>query len=1723
MADPTEFGQQFLDVTEAPRKSETNVDGVPIDQFLTEAGEAHTQGTQAEQFVAGDPFIAVDDGVPPRPNIDPVEDFSRPNLDQLETELRESRNTRFNKAHSDAIIVGEPEKTAARFEDSESGVAPTVESQLLKDLQDRAKAKELEGFDFITDPEFLAKDPAERMSILSHAIGFIDARDLSRREVLLFNSMAAGYAEAPFVAFQNVTRDVGALDIAEMREVMNAAGIQEMRDAVNEIAAAQGWDSIGHAIGEIFIQDFIPIWNVGTRMGLANALTKSLESTGLEQGFRILPGEARQDIREHLVSLPMSERVAAVQAMVDTVKELQKNTKAAPWLTKYNVLESWEAIFTEELLQDNIAKNGLDRFFGNLEVALEGLFSVMVIMKYGRTMATAHKAGGYFKARAAAKALHHDAHVSAFDRAMADLGASFDVDPLEIVEDALPRPARAVENREVLTETNKDILDANDRVRSEILLNSSRTAGRGLDVNEKQDVVRRLITDIDGADSAEVMPRMTTVGELPDGAGVRINAVLGKTIDRGWDTTDDLKNALVEIDPNLEKYTIYVQEGSTGKLKEVPVSPDELARWVVKGELPDAIKQLDQFEDPLLKQWIGAHGGDLTAVPDDVLVEMSASVKGRDFQLLESEAARRAGGKVEPDSSFFVQLTVDRPWHTADKRAFADQSVRHTGIAASVLAPNAKFSDRIYGSFLTAYMDEQKLIADFEKMYNPYYKLSNKDKKKVASIMEWSEDFGKNNGRAPKLSEIISDFDELTDKQIGGYISLRDGLDLQYELFNRRLFREGQALGWKTATPVNGDLPIYHGDLLDITTVPRGSAKYYDPVTQRLKQLSAEELDVLYRDGGGILKVDIAVQAANDSSQKADLVLIGPQYEMGKLSTRPLKYHPGYSMRFYEDPYFIIKTNSATHLNGKPALQALDTDEAIRTAGTQLEGEGVLSRMGTKDANGNFIDFDNPTVSYRLVRSRDITSTEGSLFQKQALQREGRLFWDERSFDRLPDVNGNRARLEDPVRSLEKSTAMAARQLTHEDLLKSMKGAWENTYSDLISPGAFANKSMDEILKDLSALRTNAVDKGQRTRIGEAMEFVKYFRLITGTESRVIPAMRRAVINVAAAVHRLTGVDGFVPNGFYRNVDRFAQTLDPSRTMRSIAFHAFMVFRPFRQALLQGAQVSFLLGMAPKYIGTGAVFKDAAMLRRGVAKLHVSGYDDGFSVGVAAKAMGLSKKEYRQLVKEFDRSGLIELVDVHSFAGGTRSYNKTAIPESPLGAVGQGVKKGQKALSGFFQTIGFNFGERNNLTFTYLVALKRHLKANKMDSLLDMKQADWDRLRIDASNLALGMVKPNNFGYQSGFIGVATQFLSFQHKAGLALLGKNPAINSKDALKVLAGTYLLFGANMFGARDIVEQSLNQIGVPQLIDEEIPGFDGATMVDVLSAGVVEKGVNEIVKLWQPDSKDLDLSFLAPGVDVSRFYEMQLEGIIKSPGEVAFGPFGNIASSTFRAYNFATDYINGTPDASPVDKFTVAADALMSGMFPLYNDLVFSYLGYQFGIWYSTSGEALPLRPTMNALLARGVFGARTQEEMSYYRLQNERWESDEFYNEVVKENKRHLTRLINRWNAGEYTTEQVLANVAMLGNLMESFPEGRRVEVYEASMLDSVDGGPSVQKQLVDSIAAKKLTKEQAEFFINQFPDIDPEAKQQLQWLIDDVYDETEQTEQTVQSILLGEE
>ena len=1631
----TEDGAEVIAATERPMPPIT-VDGQPVDEFTTQLRES---GEHLPQNNLDEPTPYSPSGAEQQVDAlfaEAQQDFLFQKSNVERTPPAESGAT--NVAFSESMILRDQSGFETRKDRYMS--TGTVMDELYEETVIYNTENDIISGGLLESEHWNSLDQVGKLKALAIQSNKMDLRRTTPRVHALMLLMEAGGHNTPITEFNEMYRRTSGQDLVDSMLKYTAAARNEHIWDLQEIIASNGFDGVTDALAQVTYTDMTPILPIVIRVHTLNLIRRA---AGMEEltitGMAL--GSNRQDMRNFITAMDQEELAAFYKTLNTSLMKLKEDGESDMRVTRYALLEQLEALFPPDVIDGTHIRDAGDIWMGNFEGFLEGLFTVVVARGAAKGVGAVFRgASGSVEAANVARAAGAHRVASNIDELVQreELGVQFGLGGDAAAPGLLPRP-KAIDVTE-LPDGSKKMVEFNEGVRNELLESTDGMTGQSLTRSDRTRAINKDIEALDLADGAVVHGRMSTLDMLENGTGYRMQVVVGDSAEGGYKNIEDALWDWADLDPDMSKIRL-MRVNNAGVLEPVFANAEDLAMFTKTGKVDSAT------------------------------------------------AGRMLGGDTA-DETFYLAYDHERFWHFTDKEVLGSNTFQSGGIVPRVLlSPNAKFGDEIYGSFLKAYMGEHSIKKNFELMFQPYYNLGPADKTFVASVHEWGEQFAKEHGRAPDISEIYAKYDGITEKQLNGIIAVRQGMDTMHELFNRRLYRDWQALGYKTALPV-GEGAKYHGLALDRAALSGGSV--LDPVTGKMVKLTRRELDDLYDSGGSVMELDIAIDAVNETGHKATRVLLREaDYKLGNLDTKPLDYHHNYTYRFYDDPYYIVKKQDGIAVNGSVRTGAAGRSvEAIRTAGTKAEADTFARR-----ANRSEEETDRG-VTFEVVRASDIAQSESTLFQKQSIHREGRMFWDERNYDRLPDVNGNRATLEDPTKALERGLGMASRQLTHEDTLKSVKEAWKNTYSRFFQDDARLLQSFDlEVLsKRLGRMAQNEVDTVIKKEMKQAKELLDYMRLIEGTESMVIPKIRELALSVAVAINRVTGAE-------LKWLEKGAMTLDPLRNMRSIAFKTFLVLRPVRQLFLQSSQIGYLAPLKPSYVASPQFFKDAIAIRRGVTALRKSGYDDGWSVKGMAKSMNMTEKEYRLMVKEFDRSGLLDLVDVHSFAGGTARFKKTP-GDTPMGTIGYRTRQMSRAVMDKFQNIGFNTGERNNLTFTWNLAVRRALDKKGVDSILELTRTDWEKLRVDASNLALGMVRPNNFVYQSGILSVGTQFLSFQHKAALGLLGANPAIKGLDQAKVVMGTYLLYGANMYGARDMANEWLTGMGVP---DRQI-GETGISLVDIISAGIIENTYNAIGNLTIDSFKNVDAGSFTPGISLDRLVEMQFDTLMSQPVKAAFGAFGNIASKTLEGFDVGMRIFTANPDLPAADKFMFLGDNILKGAFPLYNDITLSYTGYKMNQWYSASGNPLPLTPTLDSALHRGVFGVRTREEMQYYNFQNELWEQEESYNHIVKETSKYFSNLVRFYGDGTMTRDDLHRQLEGVMNLWEDWPEGKRAALAKDIMNFEMNDGlltTTLQKQIIDVMGNKQIDVTAILPMIDSFTDIPLDTRAQLKQVIID--------------------
>ena len=1607
----------------------------------------------------------------------------------------------------EVAAVGKPEQLEQRYAENKAGHSNMTPPKI-NDVGNEALAQfrqlQVEGH-LNKNIEILTRDQLEQLTdedkveYLNSLMSQVDARDASNRLFYAMNIARHFGTDIDAVKVDQMEKNLSIEASETMRQAMLNEANEELQSEVYRLVAQQQWSGVTHATLDIAVQELVPIQNVGLKVFF---LGKMMDYLGMpEEGRPFNTGDRRQQIRNWIAEVGPAEAVKQLREFRGWVEEQQKSN---PLFRQYLVLEQYEAIFSDEFMATGNPIDNMDKWFGRFETAMEAVATGWLL---GRASWKGFK--GIFGAtdrsvmnRAARAVGARQAQTEMNRIVQGELAEKMGIEPGEAALNLMPRPSQLVDDRTVVLPGVADTVERGETIISRILDAARGSLSRVFTPSERQAIYQAEIDALKLGDNARVAPAMSTWEALDD--GINIRAIITKNGEEAYSSLDEVAIDMAIIDPAMDNLRIMYR-GDNGKLKPLDISREELARIV------------DNNPRSMTDE-------DLELMFDDAMRE------GREFEALqyEQELTRRTG---EPsvsgpvlDAEYFIEFEHFRAYHPMDKVAFGDGggAFRSTNPVARVLnSPNGKFVGDISEATMQASRDEARINRLFKQLYRPFYSLNAKSQRVVGNVFEWSEAQAKTLGRDPDLAEILAEFPDLTKGEIGGLISVRQGMDAQYAVLNRRLWREYNGLGYKSAVPNDPNMPTFHGKLDSLDDMQPGT--YYDPTSQTTMKLTKADIEQLKAGGARTMKLDQRIDIPGTKGQKqvSKVVLMGEDYKVGKLSDDVLERYPGYRYRFYQDPYYIIRRRNGVEVDGVVRNEV--TEQAMRTAPSQLDAVAYLNRgrfRKTVDENGVPVWRDKHGAEYVIVPSKQLDQADQMLRQREVLQTDGRLFWDKRNQKALKDTSGNDAELMDFSKALDEGTSMVTRQNTHEDMLRTLKNALLNEYKLPELQGINRNtKSLTQIVDDLKTARNNSTGNPElMKKYNEAISLANYIRQMEGIDSKFVTQFRVQMLKLAHWIDKIGNKAGLKP-GRTAWLERAASTADPLAAMRQINFAVFMTFRAGRQILLQASQPLFLAGIDPVYVLSGKGLLDTITLRNALGKhTKVAFADDGMSWKARAKLMGLTEKELRVLTRELERSGVVDVVDLHSFSAGIKKGDSKKTTQGPVRHLLQRTTDAAKKY-------GFDLGEEINKVATFNIAYRRIMKQKGYKSLTELTKEDWVKVADDTENLSFAMNKAGAFRYQSGAWSLATQFMSFSHKFTLALAGQNPALSGKEVRRIWAGGIALYGANFVGLRNWTREALISLGYDDTwIDTEI-GDTGQTPLDLISGGAIQTVANGLGNLTSEDYKDMNFATVGPTMNYGDFAGMFVENILRSDlgiGAVALGPFNNRASGLMQAAEFAHRMVTGVPNESPVDKAVWIADMFGKKIFPQFNDATMAWLAWKFDRLMTSNGNVQQIGVSNFNVLMRGVFGMRTLEEEADFDRRAAEWDFEEEKADIIKEGRRFVKQYVNLFRTGDVDVQTLMDVAAVVGEIAKAAPAGMQEEIISGIMLEKIGDDPreTPLQQLLDATINLKMDKSTVKALLMDISG-DEQQREMLETFIDEVWDEKvmnreEMTERLIQ-------
>lgn len=1323
-------------------------------------------------------------------------------------------------------------------------------------------------------------------------------------------------------------------------------------------------------------------------------------------GYALAAGSTNQQAIEHLMTLTPEEQGEALVKlgglfMESGPEELRSNFNGWLWM---------DDLIPDELIYENDPDSWVRTAMLNV-IGWLGVVELIPVIGYGAaavrgTIRIMSKATPPVRMLLMQNPVRYAAAMRRAFNEMPDSAVMrmFNINKLDIVETQMPHPGHLGDS---IANVPSNIADPHEAARvvgaAEAAINSSRSLNAAaFNSGEQARIVDNIASELEAAHAGRIRPNMSSIRVRDDMSGVEMDVMIGATDSTGFKSLDEAI-AYGQTELGFGHGMEYFKAMPNGVVNKVR---------------PHVVK------DPATGIW-------------------SASVK-------------------EP-GEYYIRAKYQHTYMPEDAHLFdGNPPVVGTWMGrmmGSLNTPSAFLQSNIVSKFTRAVMGEQSLTHQLDAIIAPLYKQLNDAQRLVVNdTMIWAEDFGKQFGRLPTPDELKNQFPRLSSQELQGFYTARYFQDTLWAIQNARLHNNWLGRGFRTATKT-GTRTAYHGEPVTSGSLKQQNiTRFLDPETGHTRIVTADELDAFFADGGSVLRLDMAVSGSKGNAHKH--VMIDPKagWHHGKLKKHVLEYIPGYNTRIYADAHFVQRVKRNAHVDGK--LEELVS--TARTASTRAEAEAWRRRMidgvGRRLMKGNWDktwdisrkekELVDRGYELRIARDSRLSDADRVQVDLSKMQTEGRLFFDDRLNKPLKNTDNVTADVVDPINAMQRVARMTSRQVATEDLVASQKTRFFDQYGDL---GISTRRASSEIDADLTDM-INQGDKVQSSRAAAARAEWRYIRFIEGSMVQGNTAFRRAAIASAEWLDHAVGAK-IGARGVTRTISRKAHNISAVAAAKQLAFLHFMTAKPLRQLMLQGAQHFALQALDPAYAGKWqmdtwsllSAMKRLARTREGDL-LYVLKRDS------AGRMMGRTEDEMRVLLEEFEKAGISQQVNIHSYAGGNPKSGSTTYKNRAAQLAQGAVQTTAKPLH-IARTMGFDLGETYNVTASYLMALRLHMKTRGLKKFTEMDTEDWAEVANRGSHFALSMHKGNPAAWQYGFLSLPMQFLQFTHKWTMMSLNAigmrksgfgNLQFTTRESQKIILAQMLYWGGAGVGLKE---------GFRTIIDsrEELDDLS-VEQRELLLSGIVDWGINELFRRLTGDP-DLKFAFdevFAPGMGMDHTVETLIE-MASEPTmlhEAVLGPSGEVLSRVGEAVRLGAAL---TGKSFEHWDFTQRAagviEAAAGGFLGSYSDFLRVRLAARMGQWTNAAGVPLGYEAKWEELVIKGALGVNPQKLLDYYRGQGEAYDLSASLKSDAKTHALTIARVVRQWGEGDLEKEEALAMFNNINVVYQEYKDAGYEELF----------------------------------------------------------------------------
>lgn len=833
--------------------------------------------------------------------------------------------------------------------------------------------------------------------------------------------------------------------------------------------------------------------------------------------------------------------------------------------------------------------------------------------------------------------------------------------------------------------------------------------------------------------------------------------------------------------------------------------------------------------------------------------------------------------------------------------------------------------------------------------------------------------------------------------------------------------------------PKNQRLQIEVGELI------------YDPVTDTMIPAVASDITKFY-DKGGVLA---ALRAPVKQGEQVARYVMSPE-KAGTVYMRAiskydqvLPYRQGYYKVSYTAPHFIVH-------RVKDSKGRVMYEQALSVAGTKADA--IIEARRLAATKGGVFDQKDTKADFYIrgdAKGDEVTDLEFEVAHSGG--RSSQRFRGQRLEEsNAPNqVGSDHSYIMSPAESLIHSARNISRRAPMREWLDAMKDRFVKNYGDLLPVDKYKRRVYPTALNQITK-------KGRMTDkdIADARTTWAYIEEMESGYINSIDDGYKAVLN---------GIADALGNANLPMAERGARTLATSRGpmefSKNVAFHAYLVGHPLRQALIQAHQAIVYLPMNPSYVSRQMV-PDIA----GVTAALLIGAD----VKLAARLAGRDVKDMERLIADIERSGLVASIDKQNLV---RSSLSSLADEMHKWAPTRALH----TIATVARRAGFDLGETMNMVGVFGVFRDKALKEGKT-----LTPAVLDDIAAQARNYSLGMNRAGDMPYNQNALGMLFQFMQVPHKMA-TMMTTNRLLSRKERAKLAAYVIPMW-------------TLPAGAMYTLLDKAGALPEDQEARDLIVQGAEAYMINKAIQFASGSDTKLDLSSLGP-FDAYGLYEFVHNMMTSDMGEIlANSPSGQLffgnnprITDAFRTMMQWTTGLDKFDDPKTAQDVLKASASIFSGMDAGFKAAYILEHGKKIG--YSGS-----VTNGLDTVAAIGqLFGFSTIEETERAYLKQKTFKNKE----ALKKNVTEYYNLLKRSLADESISNQdrrFIQTVLRTGmsTLKKEYGQEAATMLYDMMERDIKNNDSMLYKRIVETSGFR--TAEQIRQDAEMIKNWNPESK-----------------------------